>query len=154
MKHTIAVMLTLSLMAGISGCATSSAGRFERRADVVKSFMSYEVLPGYRYYTVGPGEAPDAIIGIKSEYTLRSELWKERSMTSELLMQYVTRMNYLFSAEAAGLIGAAILDEQGEQVGVWYSAAGATQVYEVSDTEVAVDPPDPIVIEQEKKKFN
>jgi len=154
MKRTVAGILTVSLLAAIAGCATSAAGRFERSADVVQSFMSFQVLPGYRYYTVGPGEAPDAILGIKSEYTLKSDLWKERDMTPDLLKKYVTTMNNLFSAEAAGLVGAAILDEGGEQVGVWYSAAAATQVYEISDTEVAVDPPDPTVIEMEKKTFN
>jgi hypothetical protein len=75
-------------------------------------------------------------------------------MTPELLKQYVTSMNRLFSAEAAGLIGASVLNEKGEQVGVWYSAVGATGVYKVSKTEVAVDPPNPLAIEQEKKKFN
>jgi predicted small secreted protein len=153
MKHTVALVLAVSLLAGVSGCATSSGAGLDRSKEVLDSFLGFNVLPGYRYYTMGPGETPDAILGIKSGYTLKSEVWKETEMTSELLKRQVRQMNNLFSAEWTGLIGAAVLNDQGEQVGIWYSAVGTTEVNMISATEVAVGPPNPLAINQLKTKL-
>lgn len=152
MKHTIAVFLAASLLAGMSGCATGSGARLDRSKDVLDSFLAFDVLPGYRYYTTGPGNTPNAILGIKSGYTLRSEVWKETKMTPELLKRSVLQMNNLFDAEEAGLIGAAVMNE-GEQVGVWYSPVGVTQVEMISSTEMAVNPPNRMAIDQLKSRM-
>lgn len=152
MKHTIAVFLAASLLAGMSGCATGSGARLDRSKDVLDSFLAFDVLPGYRYYTTGPGNTPNAILGIKSGYTLRSEVWKETKMTPELLKRSVLQMNNLFDAEEAGLIGAAVMNE-GEQVGVWYSPVGVTQVEMISSTEMAVNPPNRMAIDQLKARM-
>jgi hypothetical protein len=153
MKHTIAVFLAASLLAGMSGCATGSGARLDRSKDVLDSFLAFDVLPGYRYYTTGPGNTPNAILGIKSGYTLRSEVWKETKMTQALLKRSVLQMNNLFDAEEAGLIGAAVLNGQGEQVGIWYSPVGVTQVEMISSTEMAVDPPNRLAIDQLKSRM-
>jgi hypothetical protein len=153
MKHTIALVLAVSLLAGVSGCATSSGARLDRSKEVLDSFLAFDVLPGYRYYTLSPGNTPDAILGIKSGYTLKSEVWDETEMTSELLKRQVRQMNNLFSAEETGLIGASVLNDQGEQVGIWYSAVGITEVSMVSATEVAVNPPNRLAINQLKTKL-
>ena len=134
MKHAVAVLFAASLMAVTSGCATHSGARLDRSKEVLDNFRSFTVLPGYRYYTSGPGNTPDAILGIASGYTLKSEVWKETKMTPDLLKRHVLQMNNLFSAEETGLIGASVLNDMGEQVGIWYSAVGLTTVDVLSAT--------------------
>jgi hypothetical protein len=53
----------------------------------------------------------------------------------------VARMNIEFNATSSGLIGAYVVDEKGQRIGLWYSAVGLTTVEMLSDTEVRIDPP-------------
>ncbi len=109
--------------------------------------MAGTVLPGYTYYTTGMENNPDAILGIKDGTTLKTERWKERKMTGQLLRQMVGQMDSTYAA-AAGLLGSAVLNDQGEQIGVWYSPVGMTTVEMVGATEVRVSPPNAMEIEK------
>ena len=74
-------------------------------------------------------------------YTLVTERWKERKMTPELLRQLVGRMDDEYGAIGSGLFGSALLNDQGEQIGIWYSVIDITIVEMLSGTEVRVTPP-------------
>ena len=152
-KAVMYVLAAAALPAVITACATGSGARLDRSKEVLDSFLAGTVLPGYRYYTSGPGNTPDAILGIKEGYTLKSEVWEETKMTPELLKRQVRQMNNLFDAEETGLLGSYVVNEQGEQVGIWYSALGMTQVEMTGPKEITVDPPNRLAIDQLKTKL-
>ncbi len=141
------VLLAVFITAFIAGCAAGSGARLDRSKEVLDGFMAGTVLPGYTYYTTGMENNPDAILGIKDGTTLKTERWKERKMTGQLLRQMVGQMDSTYAA-AAGLLGSAVLNDQGEQIGVWYSPVGMTTVEMVGATEVRVSPPNAMEIEK------
>ncbi len=145
--------LAAALPAVITACAAGSGARLDRSKEVLDSFRAGTVLPGYRYYTISPGNTPDAILGIKEGYTLKSETWQETKMTPELLKRQVRQMDNLFDAEETGLLGSYVINDQEEQVGIWYSAVGTTQVEMTGPTEITVDPPNRLAIDQLKTKL-
>jgi hypothetical protein len=132
------------------GCAGTSA-RLDRSQEVFESFQGSQVLPGHRYYTTGMVNNPDAILGVADGYTLKTERWKEREMTPDLLRQLVGRMDDEFSAVGFGLAGSAVLNDKGEQIGIWYSVMDHTIVQMISETEVTVSPPSAVEIRGRRK---
>jgi hypothetical protein len=140
------VLLAVFMMAFIAGPAAGSGARLDRSKEVLDGFTAGTVLPGYTYYTTGMENNPDAILGIKDGTTLKTERWKERKMTGQLLRQMVGEMNSTYGAVGAGLLGSAVLNDQGEQVGVWYSPVGMTTVEMLGATEVRVSPPNAMEI--------
>jgi hypothetical protein len=134
----------------LAGCAGPSA-RLDRSQEVFESFQGSQVLPGHRYYTTGMVNNPDAILGVADGYTLKTERWKEREMTPDLLRQLVGRMDDEFSAVGFGLAGSAVLNDKGEQIGIWYSVMDHTIVQMISETEVTVSPPSAVEIRGRRK---
>jgi hypothetical protein len=138
--------LAMALLATVAGCAATGA-RLDRSQEVWRGFMDGQVTPGYRYYTTEVMNNPDAILGIDSKYTLVTERWAERDMTPELLRRLVGRMNNEYAA-VNGLLGASVLNDKHEGIGSWYSPIGMTTVVMISDTEVRVDPPNPVALNE------
>ena len=142
------VLLAVIMMAAIAGCAAGSGARLDRSQEVFDGFMAGTVLTGYTYYTTGMENNPDAILGIKGGTTLKTERWKERKMTGQLLKQMVGEMNSAYGAVGAGLLGSAVLNDQGEQIGVWYSPVGMATVEMITATEVRVSPPNAVELQK------
>ena len=131
----------------IGGCAAGGA-RLDRSQEAFKAFNSGQVTPGYRYYTTGMENNPDAILGLSEEYTLKTERWRKREMTPEFLSRLVGQMNSHYGASSAGLLGSNVLNDEGEVIGVWYSIIGQTAVTMVGDREVVVSPPHAIELQK------
>jgi len=142
------IILSVFMMAFIAGCAAGSGARLDRSGEVLDGFMAGTVLPGHTYYTTGMENNPDAILGIKGGTTLKTERWKERKMTGQLLKQMVGEMNSTYGTVGAGLLGSAVLNDQGEQIGVWYSPIGITTVEMIAATEVRVSPPNAVELQK------
>lgn len=136
------------VMAFITVSAAGSGARLDRSLEVLNGFLAGTVLPGYTYYTTGVENNPDAILGIKEGITLRTDRWKDRELTEQLLKRMVGAMNSMYAATSFGLLGSAVLNDQGEQIGVWYSPVGATTVKMLSPTEVRVNPPNAVEIQR------
>ena len=115
-------------------------GKLQRSSEVNKIFQNYQVLPGYKYYTSGLREIPFAIIGIKAGYKLRKGLWKEVQLTKPLLRSWVYQMDNLYGYPP---YGSKILDNNGGQVGIWYSSKQWTTVILEGENQVAVFTPEP-----------
>jgi hypothetical protein len=149
-RKILSLFLVTALAVALAGCAAGPHARLDRSQEVFDAFAEGKVLPGYRYYTVGPQNTPNAILGIGTSYTLKGEQWTERDMTPELLKKTVWLMNDLYSgtASGAGLFGSYVVSETGVKVGIWYSAVGTTQVSVGSGGEVSVQPPNPLAINQ------
>jgi hypothetical protein len=137
----VLAVLGLVLPTLITGCAAGSSARLDRSGQVLKGFLSGQVLEGYTYYTTGMENNPDAILAIAPGYTLKTNRWLEREMTPAALRQMVGEMNSMYNATPFGLLGSYVLNDQGERIGVWYSALGWTTVEMTGAAEVRVSPP-------------
>ncbi len=140
---TVVGILVTALLAG---CAGPRGAGLDRSQEVWRAFMDGEVMPGYRYYTTGVENAPDAILGMKNDHTLVTERWKERQMTTEAMKQMVGMMNDKFVSTTSGLLGSWVLNDSGERIGIWYSPIGLTTVEMLGEKKVRVNPPAPEAI--------
>ena len=136
-----AAVLCCALLVLMTGCAASSGARLDWSKQVFDDFAAGRVLDAHVYYTTGLQNAPDAILGVSRDYVLVSDRWRERDMTPELLRRLVGGMDIEFGQAEAGLIGASVLGEDGERVGVWYSAVGVATVEMLGGNKVRINPP-------------
>lgn len=129
----------LALAAVLAGCA-ENYGSIRHDAGVGQSFQAGQVLPGHRYYTAGSDTAPDAILALRDDRPLRSELWREVAMTPEKLAGLVSRMR---GTRSDGPYGSLVLDDRGDRIGVWCSYQRPLPLQVLEDGGVIVSPPLP-----------
>jgi fructose 1,6-bisphosphatase len=113
----------LMLSAGCDGSIFMNYGKIIPNVEVTNAFETYQISSEYNYYISGSDIYPNAIIGLDKGYTLESDLWKEVEMTPKKLRELVTAMKDKASATQLGtpLYGFVMLDDKGNQIGVWYS---------------------------------
>jgi hypothetical protein len=146
-KEGVVAACALLLLVFIAGCAGPRAG-LDRSQQVFDDYSAGRVLDGHVYYTTGPEQAPDAILGVSRDYTLVSERWKERQVDPPSLLRLVKNMDREFGSPTGGLVGARVLNAEGGQIGVWYSAIALTTVEMLGDGKVRIDPPNPAAVMQ------
>ena len=103
------------------GCATPNYGKLESRKSVAQSFKSNQILPNHRYYFAGVRSQPTVIVGINQNYELIDRMWTEIDPESNDFSAIIDRVLIRqtdFRYQAWGFV---ILDQQGNEVGVWYS---------------------------------
>lgn len=131
--------LLVSLAAVFSGCS-ANYGRLKLSKEVEKTFENAVVLSDHKYYYSGGDFRPRAILAIHNSYKLKTSLWKEVDLDPEQLRKWI-----LFMTEFRGYnfrtFGSRVLDPEGKQVGIWYSAWNRTPVKMFGENEVAVYPP-------------
>jgi hypothetical protein len=115
-------------------------GSIKRDKAVNDTFEKHEVLSDHNYYRSGPGNIPFAIIGIHKNYTLRKGLWTKIDLTTQLLRSYVYQMDTIYGYPP---YGSKILDDKGNQIGIWYSSKQWTTVIMEEDNGVSVFTPEP-----------
>ena len=130
---TCAAVLALALY----GCA-GRYGSIRWDNGVERVFSSAQVLPGHRYYTTGSETAPEAILALRDERPLRSDVWREVAMTPEILARLVDRMR---ASRDDYPYGSVVLDEKGARIGVWCSYRRPLPVKLLDDGGVIVSPP-------------
>jgi hypothetical protein len=128
MKRTkglfIVTMVSLMMSIGYSPVQAlfENYGTLVPRSEVTQAFDGYRIDPDLNYYFSGAEAWPDAIIGVSKAYTLDSTLWRKITATPEVFKNLVSGMQSRPST--LPLHGYAILDDQGRQIGVWYSMFG------------------------------
>jgi hypothetical protein len=115
-------------------------GSLERSQEVTKIFETFQILPNHKYYTHGWGTVPYAIIAIQDKFKLRPGLWKEVDVTVPLLRSWIAQMDNVYEYPP---YGSRILDDQGNQIGVWYSSKKWTTVVIEQKDQIAVFAPEP-----------
>ena len=115
-------------------------GKLKRDREVNNTFQTYKVLPGYKYYTTGQGKVPNALIGIQDKYKLRLGMWKKVQLTTPLLRSWVSQMDNIYGYPPYGSI---IFDNEGRQIGIWYSSKQWTTILIEDNNEVAILAPEP-----------
>ena len=125
----------------VTACA-GAYGSLQRSSAVGRAFERSEVLEDHRYYTAGSEAQPTAIMAIRRDYTLETELWRSVDMTPDMLERLVDAMTQQLGFSPA-IMGSAILDPRGRQIGVWYSPVGRTTIRFGSDNVITVSLPGP-----------
>ena len=136
MKPRVAAALVL-VLALAAGCA-GKYGSIRWDTDVGRTFETAQVLPGHRYYTTGSDTVPDAILALRENHPLSTNLWREVAMTSEILARLVDRMR---NTRSVGPFGRVVLDDRGGVIGGWYSYLDPTPVKLLDDGGVVIQPP-------------
>jgi|GEM_PF-753003 len=133
------LLLLVPLFVGACGAGQV---HFKRSYEVANTFESFQLMPGHRYYYNGLPYRPDAVVGIRDDYSLKSPYWhavtlddrKLRHMVGEMLnnpgAEYNTEPN-----------GAYIFNDQGESMGVWYSVWALPVATFSSNTEFSISQP-------------
>jgi len=106
----------------------SNYGQLKSDEEVTQAFENYQILPNCKYYYRGTYSRPIAIIGIKENFTLNSNLWVEIDPNSKDFRTLIDRISIQGSGSTVQPWGFEILDHSGRDVGVWYSAARAAAV--------------------------
>ncbi|OPY92930.1 MAG: hypothetical protein A4E73_00629 [Syntrophaceae bacterium PtaU1.Bin231] len=115
----LAVLLTLT------GCASfKMRGSFAPDRDVARAFERFEFRDDMNYYSSGSDAYPNALLGLKKEYTLESDLWKKVE-TAATLKDMVQGMQKKTGEMMLGLHGSRILDNKGNPIGIWYAILSA-----------------------------
>ena len=115
--HTGTVAALALSLALAAGACSGRYGSLRFDTGVMRTFEAAQVLPGHRYYTTGSETDPAAIVALREDRPLRGS-WREIAATPALLKSLADTMR---SNRLAGPDGAAILDDKGERIGVWYS---------------------------------
>lgn len=125
----------------IIGCA-EDYGRLVKNREINEIFKSYQVLTDYIYYYSGPEGRPEAIMGIRHDYTLKTTQWTEFTATRPLLKKWVDWLDFNFGNRVHDYpYGSAILDPGGQRVGIWYSIWDWTPVIFHQENILEVYPP-------------
>ena len=116
----------------LAGCSATQFGQLKSNPDVTRSFKAYQFLPGHTYYYRGVSSNPTAIAGINQNYRLNLKLWVEIESGSDNFRILIDRVSFQGMGRTVEPWGFTILDKNGNEVGVWYSALRAAAV-EIED---------------------
>ena len=134
---------------GCAGLRMSDYGYIHPSDDVTQAFKNYEVKPDLNYYIGGRDLYPDAIIGIDKRYTLITKMWKKREFTTETMKALVLNMQTNTMGRNFMFFGFNILDEEGNDIGDWYSIRRATtNVKRIEDNQFSIPTPPSIIAER------
>jgi len=121
----VLIVLTLGAVLILAGCASfKMRGAFVPDRDVAQSFERFEFRNDMNYYSSGSDSYPDALMGLKKEYTLDSDLWKKVE-TAEAFKDMVQGMQKKTDELMLRLHGFQILDNSGQPIGIWYAILSA-----------------------------
>jgi hypothetical protein len=139
-----AASIVLSFVVFLSrmGCA-GKWGKIRPDADVTSSFEKFQINSDMEYYISGGDDYPTSILGLYKTYTLETDLWKKLEVTPKIFSYLVTNMQARLLTNSLDFQqGFAVLDNNGRQIGVWYSLlTGNIFVQIKDDNKVIIHPP-------------
>lgn len=116
----------------LGGCSMANYGQLKSDKEITQAFENYQILPNLKYYYRGTYSRPIAIVGIKENYKLDSNLWVKIDPNSKDFRALIEKVSLQGSGSGASPWGFSILDPSGREVGIWYSAIRAAAV-EIKD---------------------
>jgi hypothetical protein len=138
--YRLSSVIGLGLLFLLCSCITSNYGKLQPSPEITKIFDDDRILSDHSYYYSGLQGVPDAIVGIQSNYSLKSKRWQQVDLTSLLLRKWVDRMAYVHMVTPRG---AWVLGPDGNRIGVWYSARHQATVRVEQGNRVVIFPPLP-----------
>jgi len=120
-------------------------GMLKPSETVTASFESHRQVPDLDYWFSGPESHPIAIIGMERRFRFDSaEHWMKVRPGEESLKRLIADMQSTALQMNRNLRGFEMIDQRGERIGEWYSAAGVQAVIKRTGIEsVEVWPPSP-----------
>jgi hypothetical protein len=142
-KSIFLIVSFICISCAAGNVALKNWGKIVPDSDVKKQFEIYQIKPSMNYYISGSDVYPNAILGLNSDYTLISTLWKKIEITPAMLQTIVTDMKFRAFNIGQDQFGFVVLDNQGKQIGIWYSLLSATAPVKMKgDKEVVIYTPD------------
>ena len=114
----------------ILGCL-QNYGRLQRSAEVQQMFSTGQLPSEYNYHFFGVRSHPEAVMGLKPEWTLRSRLWRNVELSSEEF-SYMTK--WVWEDLGYYKYGANIMDPEFEKIGIIYTSSWMVTVKVDKDT--------------------
>ena len=140
------VLMFMALAFSCLGCAGLLSGKYGAivpDGNARTAFESFQLSAGLNYYVSGAEEYPNAMLGLNREYTLDSTLWKRIDPTPARFRDLVLQMQTRALQVGHRQYGCAVVDDQGRQIGIWYSILPArTPVVMKEDRHVEIYTPD------------
>lgn len=121
-RSVFVYLVCLAVASLVSACA-GNYGRLKGDQEMAMLFLKGP-LPDYSYYYTGRASIPDALIGIRPEYTLKSSIWHPVESMEEV-HHLASRVALKDTGRARGSI---ILDPLGKEAGIWFSTYTSTTV--------------------------
>ena len=131
-KIIAAVLVLMILSVSTIGC--DNYGKLRRDKELTQAFEKHTLPNGFTYFYFGRDNMPYAIIGIGSEYTLKSELWKAVDFQTERFKKMVA---WIWIDHNYTPYGAYMLGPGGKEVGIWYSSINHATV-DVNETQKTI----------------
>ena len=117
----VSVAAALALL--VSACAGNNAALRNSR-EVGHAFEVLHAYPGYRYWYLNQENAPYAVVGLLTEYTIQDKMWTAVDPNSKTFEKVVGLVQN-FPVPGGVTYGAYIIDRYGQTMGVWYSSMSA-----------------------------
>ncbi len=124
------IISAFMILTALIGCSMSNYGKLKSDSEITQAFENFLVLPNHKYYYRGAYSSPLVIVGIKENYTLVSKLWVEIDPQSKDFSALIDKVS-LQGMSTGGTThpwGFTILDQAGNEIGVWYSVIRAANV--------------------------
>ena len=140
--HIIKILGGLAgLLLLLSAGCVEKYGRVDPSTAVDRLFEQAQVLPDYHYFYAGGQNNPRALLGIRKDYTHTNRSWSAMpKLTSAVLKKRVAAMTNEIG-HAPQTYGGAILNPEGEQVGIWYSKTRDVTIRFGENREISVSLP-------------
>ena len=142
-RSIAAAAVVLAIVLTFGGCAGGRYGNIFPDAQTTQDFDSFRIDPGMNYYYSGPDLFPNALIGLKKEYVLDSDLWKPISPTPASFRDMILHMQEKARDYREFQHGFLMYDNLGKPIGVWYSILRARTFVKMGEgNKVVVCTPD------------
>lgn len=135
-------LFLLSTLLILSSCTTGPHGKLQWSDEALNSFESSQILENHTYYFYGPEMKPDAIIAVDNQFVLADSFWKKIDLTSTHLARWMERIDNQHRFRDNKYLGAVIVDEDGNRIGLWYSPIDWTVIKRGEGNEVIIHTPD------------
>ncbi len=114
----ILILFMVLFMMGFSG---GRYGNIYPDGQVTKDFDTFKIDPEMNYYYSGPDLYPNALIGLKKQYVLDSNLWKSFKPTPESFRDMIIHMQDKAQEYREYQHGFIMYDDKKHPIGIWYS---------------------------------
>jgi hypothetical protein len=105
-------------------CSAADYGALRNDPETTRLFKKGEILADHTYFYYGWKGQPDAVVAIRNDYRLASDLWKTFDPADGALDALIARMT---TRDMTRFNGAGLYDSDGNRLGAWWSdAPGAT----------------------------
>jgi len=120
-KRKAGLAMILFMVFLMAGCLGGRYGNIYPDGQVTNDFDTFKINPGMNYYYSGPDLYPNALIGLKKEYVLDSDLWKPIQPTPASFRDMIIHMQEKAREYRELQHGFIMYDDKGKPIGIWYS---------------------------------